>query len=95
LFAGFELVLLTGFATSILAQDVQIPDSGLNIAIRATLGKLTGPLTVQDMLSLTNLSARNRGVSSLAGWRRPVIWCRLTSRSTISRNFQSWVLERT
>jgi formylglycine-generating enzyme required for sulfatase activity len=52
---------------SLLAQDVQVPDSGLNAAIRAELGKPTGPLTLPDMLSLTNLNARNRNVSSLAG----------------------------
>src|SRR5258708_6224174 len=63
----FTYVVLAGFAASILAQDVQIPDPGLNAAIREALGKPTGSLTEQDMLSLTNLDARNRNVSSIAG----------------------------
>jgi formylglycine-generating enzyme required for sulfatase activity/Leucine-rich repeat (LRR) protein len=53
--------------TSTLAQEVSVPDPGLNAAIRETLQKLSGPLTEQDLLSLTNLNARNRNVSSIAG----------------------------
>src|SRR5882724_2824304 len=61
------LVVLANFTASTLAQDVQVPDPGLNDAIREALGKSSGPLTVQDMLSLTNLNARNRNVSSIDG----------------------------
>jgi formylglycine-generating enzyme required for sulfatase activity len=59
--------MLTGFMSSTFGQDVSVPDPGLNAAIRETLGKPAGPLTQQDMLSLTNLSARNRNVSSIVG----------------------------
>ena len=44
-----------------------IPDAGLNAAIRAALAKPIGPLTVQDLLSLTNLDAGNRSISNLTG----------------------------
>src|SRR4051794_25915646 len=55
-------VLLTG-----RAQEVVIPDAGLNAAIREELKKAGGPLTVEDMLSLTNLTARNRNISRVEG----------------------------
>ena len=61
----FQIILLlvvTSFGTNATAQEVSIPDSGLDAAIRATLVKPAGPLTVQDMLSLTNLMAGSRGV---------------------------------
>lgn len=61
------ILALAGFAPSMLAQEVVIPDPGLNAAIREALGKPAGPLTQQDLLSLTNLSARNRNVSSIVG----------------------------
>src|SRR5437773_10310080 len=60
-------LILTSLANSTVAQDVQVPDPGLNAAIRDALGKSSGPLTVTDMLSLTNLNARNRNVSSIDG----------------------------
>src|SRR5437870_3192223 len=50
-----------------LAQEVSIPDPGLNAAIRDELQKSAGPLTAQDLLSLTNLYASGRGVTSLEG----------------------------
>jgi hypothetical protein len=46
------LLAVTTFATSTLAQDVSIPDPGLNAAVREALQKPGGPLTQQDMLSL-------------------------------------------
>ncbi len=49
------------------AQEIIIPDPGLNTAVRATLQKPTGPLTEQDMLSLTVLNAHDRNISNLAG----------------------------
>jgi uncharacterized repeat protein (TIGR01451 family) len=49
------------------AQEVTIPDLGLNAAIREALQKPTGPLTEQDLLSLTNLTAESRNISSLQG----------------------------
>ena len=39
------LVTLATFLTSTLAQDVSVPDPGLNAAIRVALGKPFGPLT--------------------------------------------------
>src|SRR4051812_23990651 len=62
-----QVLLITNFTPTIPAQDVQIPDPGLNAAVRAALGKGSGPITVQDMLSLTNLNARGRNVSNLTG----------------------------
>jgi formylglycine-generating enzyme required for sulfatase activity len=61
------LLLLTHFAALTLAQEVQIPDPGLNAAIRDALQKPSGPLTEQDLLSLTNLNARSRNVASIDG----------------------------
>jgi Leucine-rich repeat (LRR) protein len=57
----------TILASSARAQEVSIPDPALNTVIRETLAKPSGPLTVQDMLSLTNLDASFRGVQSLEG----------------------------
>lgn len=42
-----QMLVLTGFTTSGLAQEVSVPDPGLNAAIRDALQKPTGPLTVQ------------------------------------------------
>jgi internalin A len=61
------LLVLANFVVSIRAQEVTIPDPGLNAAIREALQKPTGPLTDQDLLSLTDLDASRRNVSSLAG----------------------------
>jgi hypothetical protein len=62
-----RLLLLTSLLTTAQAQVVSIPDPGLNAAIRAALGKPAGTLTAQDLISLTNLNAGNRGVTSLEG----------------------------
>jgi Leucine-rich repeat (LRR) protein len=62
-----RILVLTSLMAAAKAQVVSIPDPGLNAAIRAALGKPAGPLTAQDMLSLTNLSADNRGVTSIEG----------------------------
>jgi internalin A len=62
-----RLLVLTSLMARAQAQVVSIPDSGLNAAILAALGKTAGPLTAQDMLSLTNLGANSRGVRSLEG----------------------------
>ena len=60
-----RLLVLTSLMATAQAQEVSIPDPGLNAAIRDALQKPAGPLTTQDMLSLTNLDAGFRGVSSL------------------------------
>jgi formylglycine-generating enzyme required for sulfatase activity len=60
-------MILAGFMVSTYGQEVAIPDPGLNAAVRETLQKPAGPLTEQDLLSLTSLNARNRNASSIAG----------------------------
>jgi len=65
-----NFLILTFFITTLataLAQEVSIPDPGLNAAIRAAIQKPAGPLTQQDMLGLTNLSAGGRNISSVEG----------------------------
>ncbi len=64
----FMVVLaLAGFAATIQAQEVSIPDPGLDAAVRDALGKPNGPLTQPDLLSLTNLSAISRNITNLQG----------------------------
>ncbi len=43
-------LILIGFMVSAHAQEVSIPDPGLNAAIRAALQKPSGPLSEQDLL---------------------------------------------
>ena len=54
-----RLVALASLIATAGAEVVSIPDPGLNAAIRAALHIPAGPLTEQDMLSQTNLDARN------------------------------------
>ena len=61
------VLILLGSMAAASAQEVTIPDPGLNAAVRDALHKHTGPLTQQDMLSLTNLDASRRNVRSIAG----------------------------
>jgi formylglycine-generating enzyme required for sulfatase activity len=63
----FALLILAGIARSSFAQEVTIPDLGLNAAIRAALQIPTGPLTQQDLLNLTFLDANGRSISNLTG----------------------------
>lgn len=51
------LQILIFFAASSTAQEVFIPDPGLNAAIREALQKPAGPLTEQDLLRLTVLGS--------------------------------------
>jgi formylglycine-generating enzyme required for sulfatase activity len=60
-------VVLTSLIVSTLGQEVSIPDPGLNAAVREALQKPAGPLTQQDLLSLTILSAGGRQISSVQG----------------------------
>ena len=47
---------------------VTIPDANLRAAVEAALGKASGaPITAADMETLTNLSAREAGISDLTG----------------------------
>src|SRR5262249_44163197 len=60
-------VILTGYFLPARAQEVSIPDPGLNAAIRQTLQKPDGPLTEQDLLGLTQLNAGGRSITSVQG----------------------------
>src|SRR6266536_2093765 len=62
-----RLMMLTCLMATTRAQEVSIPDPGLNAAIRDALQKPSGPLTEQDLLRLTNLNACCRSVSSVEG----------------------------
>src|SRR4051812_18397914 len=61
------VLALASFTNFIQAQEISIPDPGPNAAVRAALQKPAGPLTQQDLLSLTNLDASSRNVGNLAG----------------------------
>ena len=61
------LLVLGNFVSSTFAQEVTVPDPGLNAAIREVLQKPAGPLTENDMLNLTVLSACCRGINSIQG----------------------------
>lgn len=52
---------------TVSAQEIQIPDAGLNEAIHTALQKPPGPLTEADLLTLTTLSAGNRNITNLHG----------------------------
>lgn len=67
LFCIIQPLLLIGLAAPALAQEVSIPDPGLNAAIRDALQKPFDPLTEQDLLRLTNLNASRRNVRSIEG----------------------------
>ena len=51
-------LVLTGFTGA--AQNISIPDPGLNAVIRETLQKPNGELTQQNLSSLTDLNASGR-----------------------------------
>jgi formylglycine-generating enzyme required for sulfatase activity len=61
------VLALTSAATSVSAQEVVIPDPGLESAIRAALQKPVGPLTEVDLLSLTLLSAGGHSITNVEG----------------------------
>ena len=63
----FLVTALPGLALRVPAQVVTIPDPGLEAAIRFAVGKPTGDITIDDMVSLTNLYARNRAIVSIEG----------------------------
>ena len=67
LFVLYAVAIIACFVFSSGAQEISIPDPGLNAAIRDALQKPTGPLNEEDLLSLTNLLAGQRGISSVEG----------------------------
>lgn len=58
-------MVLTSFIASGLAQELSIPDSGLDASVRQALEKPKGALSAQDLLSLTNPDASQRNISQL------------------------------
>src|SRR5579871_6408339 len=67
LFRVLSAVALTSSITAALAQEIFIPDPGLNAAVHEALGKPSGPLTEQDLLNLTELQAPGRNISNIVG----------------------------
>jgi hypothetical protein len=67
IFFVIRSLVLTSPATSAQAIDVAVSDPNLNAAIHEALQKPSGPLSVADLLSLTNLEACCRNISSLEG----------------------------
>jgi len=62
------LAVIVGLGVaSARAQEVVIPDPGLNAAIREALQIPAGPLTTQDLLGLTQLNAGGRNIRSVVG----------------------------
>ncbi len=61
------LLILNGLTWAAHAQEIIVPDSGLNAAIRETLQKPNDPLTTQDLLGLTNLNACCRNIANIYG----------------------------
>ena len=61
------MMILTGFTASVRAQEVSVPDPGLNAAIREAVQKPSEPLTEQDLLNLTSLSAGGKSITNVAG----------------------------
>jgi hypothetical protein len=47
--------------------NVVIPDTGLEAALRAALGKPSGTLRYAELVTLTELNATNRGITDLSG----------------------------
>jgi len=66
-FSLLVVFVVAGYVGPVFAQEVSIPDPGLNAVVRATLQKPNGPLTEQDLLTLTNLSAITRNIQSIIG----------------------------
>lgn len=81
---NITLLFLIGFTASAAALDVSILDTGLNAAVFAALHKSAGPITQQDMLSLTNLDASRRAVRRIDGLE--------TALNLVSLNLQINVL---
>ena len=80
IFNVVQTLALTTLVISAQAQEVSIPDPGLNAAIREALQKPSAPLTQQDLLSLTNLDGSDRNISSVAGLE--------AARNLVSLNLQ-------
>ena len=80
-------LILTGFMLSVQAQNVSIPDPGLNAAIRDALHKPAGSLTEQDLLSLVSLIAGERNIKRTDGLEQAVNLTSLDLDSNSLTNF--------
>ncbi len=64
---AIPLLVLVSFFSPASAQQVSIPDAGLEAALRDALHKPVGPLTSADLLSLTVLDAQFRNITNADG----------------------------
>ena len=94
-------VILTGAVVSTRAQEVSVPDPGLNAAIREALQKPFGPLTEQDLVTLTNLTSLVLAGNQLTNLVLPSDLSQLVEIELGENNFDtetsvpSWFGERT
>jgi len=86
-FSVLSFFVLITFAASCAGQEIFIPDPGLNTAIRQTLQKPIGPLSQQDLLTLTNLDASNRNIRSINGLEAAHSLVALGLQSNLLTNF--------
>jgi formylglycine-generating enzyme required for sulfatase activity len=63
----WRVLVLAGLISSVVAQEISIPDAGLNAAVSAALQKPIGPINERDLLSLVVLDASQRNVKNIAG----------------------------
>ena len=77
IFAKFVWAPVLLALCSVQAQVVEIPDGGLETAIREELGKPAGAITVDEMGELTKLFACSRGIESIEGLEHAVNLTRL------------------
>lgn len=63
----FGLLVLAGLMSPARAQEIVIPDAGLNAAVRDALEKPSGTLNQRDLLSLVVLNANRRKVQNITG----------------------------
>lgn len=75
----------------LVAQTVDIPDPGLEAAIRVQLRKPEGDITVADMESLTELNAFGTGIFNLTGLKKATNLTALTLIWTGTRDFSQLV----
>ncbi len=87
---GIITLLLAAVAT-VTAQTVNFPDPNLEAVVREALPKPTGPISTDDMLTLTNLTANGRDIHDLTGLETAlnlrdlqVEWNPITNHTAIS-----------
>ena len=77
----FMLLIFLSIPSTSTAQTVTIPDPNLRAAIAAELGKASGTtITVLDMARLTQLHAKEAGISDLTGLEYAIYMTRLSLR---------------